>query len=932
MGKNKSASNLVNVIDFNNDRIAFISGSTTLMSISSSGAITTTGVISGSNAASASYALNAGLLNNKNSAEFTSTGSFNAYTSSNDATVTSVAMAALSAVAGVNALAARTSSYTTTSSFNSYTASNNTTMSCVFSTATSALVGVGALASQTGSYATTGSNTFVGGQYLSSSFNPTGFSTTASLYTDGGLRVTRDAYISGTLYLNNVTVFGTQSVAYISSSQLNIGTNLITVNTDTPSIRFGGLAVYDSGSTGLTGSILWDSQNNHWVYSNPSGSSYSGGMFISGPRTSTLGSETGTTSCMLLAGQGGDHLTSSMIYHSSTVTCFHGNSYISGSGAAAFNSVNILNGNQLRVYNTGNGDFGNLTFATSTGFTFDKSACFNGVVCASTIKVGADTTLNDRNLTFAGYPTSVCFGNGQSIYDNGAGGLAIGSQAGIQLVASGSYAVNITPAGNVGIGTTTPCRELHARGEILFQARSGSIANNSMYRFIPRSTDRAFQFQLMSDSTALETTVWSVCRNDQTVTSFNIENGSVGIGTCAPESKLHMYNANNPLSIKIQRTTVPVFLSDVQLAGTTAGAVWSHNLENTSNGSVSWGGFGNTVYAGSAIILQSDTGNSFITLHTATAVNTVPTERLRIGGAGTFGFNCSGVAARTMVVKGVTGCYIVAEFIEPAGVHSIEIYPNKNSTNHISSDYMSGGTFLPLSLSGRECSTDLVLGTNGKIGIGNGASSAKFQVYESGCTITSGDVCFTTQAKGMELYNPNSGTTDNIMGYWFSTGPHKTGIGSGRTNAAANWEVDLRFYTHPTTIGNLDNTYENMRLYGGGNLTINGTLTQNGGLSDCRQKENLIRISNPLSILSCISGYNFEWKEGSPARRDFMCIIEDAGLIAQEVETVMPNIVRETKYDCLKTLNYNGITALLVEGMKAQQCTINTLKTCLGIS
>jgi hypothetical protein len=71
----------------------------------------------------------------------------------------------------------------------------------------------------------------------------------------------------------------------------------------------------------LTGSLLWDSQNNHWIYSNPSGSSYSGGMFISGPRTSTLGSETGTTSCMLLAGQGGDHLTSSMIYHDSTVTC-----------------------------------------------------------------------------------------------------------------------------------------------------------------------------------------------------------------------------------------------------------------------------------------------------------------------------------------------------------------------------------------------------------------------------------------------------------------------------------------------------------------------------------------------------------------------------------------------------------------------------------
>jgi hypothetical protein len=200
----------------------------------------------------------------------------------------------------------------------------------------SAITRLSSIESKTGSYATTGSNTFVDGQYLSSSFNPTGFSTTASLYTDGGLRVTRDAYISGTLYLNNVTVFGTQSVAYISSSQLNIGTNLITVNTDTPSIRFGGLAVYDSGSTGLTGSILWDSQNNHWVYSNPSGSSYSGGMFISGPRTSTLGSETGTTSCALMMGQGGDHITSSAILHYGNATCFYGTSFISSSGAACF--------------------------------------------------------------------------------------------------------------------------------------------------------------------------------------------------------------------------------------------------------------------------------------------------------------------------------------------------------------------------------------------------------------------------------------------------------------------------------------------------------------------------------------------------------------------------------------------------------------------
>jgi hypothetical protein len=287
-----------------------------------------TGAITGS-ATSASYAANTSLLNNSGSGEFVPTGSFNTFSSSVLTYTGSVnsQLSALQTTSGSNITrlgaleSASGSAITRLSALEVTSGSNITRISALETASGSAITRLSSLESRTGSYTTTGSNTFDGGQYLSSSFNPTGFSTTASLYTDGGLRVTKDAYISGTLYLNNVTVYGTQSVCYITSSQLNIASNLITVNTATPSVQFGGLAVYDSGSSGLTGSILWDSTNNHWVYSNPSGSSYSGGMFISGPRSAALGSETGTTACMLLAGQGGDHLTSSMIYHSSTVTC-----------------------------------------------------------------------------------------------------------------------------------------------------------------------------------------------------------------------------------------------------------------------------------------------------------------------------------------------------------------------------------------------------------------------------------------------------------------------------------------------------------------------------------------------------------------------------------------------------------------------------------
>lgn len=58
MGKNKSASGLTNFVQYDNQgNIFFVSGSTTLMEISSSGVIITTGTITGSNALSSSYAI-----------------------------------------------------------------------------------------------------------------------------------------------------------------------------------------------------------------------------------------------------------------------------------------------------------------------------------------------------------------------------------------------------------------------------------------------------------------------------------------------------------------------------------------------------------------------------------------------------------------------------------------------------------------------------------------------------------------------------------------------------------------------------------------------------------------------------------------------------------------------------------------------------------
>lgn len=122
---------------------------------------------------------------------------------------------------------------------------------------------------------------------------------------------------SSALINGNLTVIGTASFTYTTASIVNIGAATITLNTDNPAVRFGGMNVVDSGSFGnsSTGSLLWDSQMNRWIYSNPSGSTYDGGLLISGPRnTSGLGNEQGTTLNALMKGQGGDHITSSGVF------------------------------------------------------------------------------------------------------------------------------------------------------------------------------------------------------------------------------------------------------------------------------------------------------------------------------------------------------------------------------------------------------------------------------------------------------------------------------------------------------------------------------------------------------------------------------------------------------------------------------------------
>ena len=116
-----------------------------------------------------------------------------------------------------------------------------------------------------------------------------------------------------------------------------------------------------------------------------------------------------------------------------------------------------------------------------------------------------------------------------------------------------------------------------------------------------------------------------------------------------------------------------------------------------------------------------------------------------------------------------------------------------------------------------------------------------------------------------------------------------------------------------------------------GNTVITGSINASDDIvaystSDARFKININPISDSLSKLNQINGVEFDWLE-NPEYHSFKG--HDVGVIAQEIEKVLPEIVT-TKDNGYKAVKYEKIIPLLIEAIKAQQSQINDLKEIIN--
>ena len=118
-----------------------------------------------------------------------------------------------------------------------------------------------------------------------------------------------------------------------------------------------------------------------------------------------------------------------------------------------------------------------------------------------------------------------------------------------------------------------------------------------------------------------------------------------------------------------------------------------------------------------------------------------------------------------------------------------------------------------------------------------------------------------------------------------------------------------------------------MRLENDGDLHVEGNvIAYSTTISDERLKKDIVKIDNALDKVSQLNGYTFEYIADGK---------KSAGVIAQEVEKVMPSAITEstlplkmgdddeTKY---KTVQYDQLHGLMIEAIKELKAEIEELK------
>ena len=248
-----------------------------------------------------------------------------------------------------------------------------------------------------------------------------------------------------------------------------------------------------------------------------------------------------------------------------------------------------------------------------------------------------------------------------------------------------------------------------------------------------------------------------------------------------------------------------------------------------------------------------------------------------------------------------------------------------DGSNSIIDDLGTGGTQLRsdtnISLRRRSNGDVMLLATPASSVELNFNNNKKFETTNSGVIVTG--ICTATSFSGDLTGDVTGNLTGNADTATSATSATTATTATNATNITlADESTDTTCFPVFAT----DATGNQAPKTDSSALTYNastGTLaaTNVNSTSDANLKENVETIVGSIDILKDINGVKFVWKDlGTPS----------VGVIAQDVEKVLPELVSERSDNGTKSVNYNGLVGVLIEAVKELSARVEGLENQLN--
>ncbi|MBN2778838.1 MAG: tail fiber domain-containing protein [Bacteroidales bacterium] len=466
---------------------------------------------------------------------------------------------------------------------------------------------------------------------------------------------------------------------------------------------------------------------------------------------------------------------------------------------------------------------------------------------------------------------------------------------------------------NVGIGTAGPSEKLHVNGSVRGnQAGALRISTGSGYVDIgPKNTSWSHFYTDRPRywfSTGLTVETGNIGSYDENlslqtagitrVTVLN-SNGNVGIETTSPAQKLHV-NGN----IRNEGA----YYSDGNVVIDDGGG-W-----HRSYGQTGWynGTYGGGFYMIDATWIRTYNDKSFY--HNTGIMRTDGTFQVGGSGATLNVPNNGDFAYRTNVLFANTSGNVGIGTTAPGAKLDIKEHTDTGIMLYLTDDNSSIGEnahkAIQIQTQGNVQAWTATNGDafyNGNVGIGNSSPGQKLHVNGKIASVGSSTY----------MFQSNTGSYGSANGYLF-------GYSSGSTGVV----LESGYSESGGFQANGDNAniwspgdQDILRIFDEDGMVLKTYFDGNGTYynpSDINKKQNIIKIEDALSKILQINGYNFEFKLHPDEIKKGDIPKITTGVIAQELDILMPELVDHHGDDGL-FVNYDGIIPYLIEAIKEQQ-------------